>query len=134
MPDSRLVQIRLMRRAGLHTRRSPVTDLAVVQRVNSASGRPAVIWAFLADAAAEQAEGRAVITGGDFNEPSHLDWTAATRDMVDHNGVVAVPVCVCARRGSSVRANRSSVAGARRRTPGTTSSSRRFPGSPITRR
>ncbi|WP_241565824.1 endonuclease/exonuclease/phosphatase family protein [Prescottella agglutinans] len=66
----------------------PVTDPTAVQRVNTASGRPAVISAFLADAAAEQDKGRAVILGGDFNEPSHLDWTAATRDLFDHHGVV----------------------------------------------
>lgn len=66
----------------------PVTDAEAVQRVNIASGRPATIAAFLEDAAAERAKGRAVIFGGDLNEPSNLDWTDAARDLFDHNGVV----------------------------------------------
>ncbi|WP_137723752.1 endonuclease/exonuclease/phosphatase family protein [Prescottella subtropica] len=66
----------------------PVTDADTVLRVNAASGRPAVIEAFLADAAAEQQKGRQVLMGGDFNEPSHLDWAADTRDLYDHHGVV----------------------------------------------
>ncbi|MCM6777830.1 endonuclease/exonuclease/phosphatase family protein [Nocardia sp. CDC159] len=66
----------------------PVTDPAVVQRVNLASGRPDTITKFLDDARAEMAAGRAVILGGDFNEPSTLDWTSATARLFDHNGVV----------------------------------------------
>ncbi|MGF7124459.1 endonuclease/exonuclease/phosphatase family protein [Rhodococcus sp. AG1013] len=66
----------------------PVTDPDVVQRVNIDSGRPAVISAFLEDAALEREKGRSVIIGGDFNEPSNLDWTAEARDLFDHNGVV----------------------------------------------
>lgn len=66
----------------------PVTDAETVQRVNIASGRPATISAFLADAAAEREKGRAVIIGGDFNEPSNLDWTESARNLFDHNGVV----------------------------------------------
>ncbi|MGY2062597.1 endonuclease/exonuclease/phosphatase family protein, partial [Nocardia gipuzkoensis] len=53
----------------------PVTDAAVVQRVNKASGRPDAISKFLDDARAEMAAGRSVVLGGDFNEPSTLDWT-----------------------------------------------------------
>ncbi|WP_305091754.1 endonuclease/exonuclease/phosphatase family protein [Prescottella sp. R16] len=66
----------------------PVTDVETVLRVNAASGRPAVIEAFLADAAAEQEKGRQVVMGGDFNEPSHLDWAADTRELFDHHGAV----------------------------------------------
>ncbi|MFI5783056.1 endonuclease/exonuclease/phosphatase family protein [Nocardia sp. NPDC051570] len=66
----------------------PVTDPAVVQRVNIASGRPDTIGRFLDDAKSEMAAGRSVILGGDFNEPSALDWTAATARVFDHNGVV----------------------------------------------
>ncbi|QIS10711.1 endonuclease/exonuclease/phosphatase family protein [Nocardia arthritidis] len=66
----------------------PVTDPAVVQRVNDASGRPDTIGKFLDDARAEMAAGRTVILGGDFNEPSALDWTPATAQLFDHNGVV----------------------------------------------
>ncbi|MFC4602092.1 Ig-like domain repeat protein [Rhodococcus kronopolitis] len=66
----------------------PVTDGATVQRVNVSSGRPQAITNFINDAAREQAKGRSIILGGDFNEPSHLDWTDATKDLFDHNGVV----------------------------------------------
>ncbi|MFI9511306.1 endonuclease/exonuclease/phosphatase family protein [Nocardia sp. NPDC052566] len=67
---------------------APVTDPAVVQRVNITSGRPDVIGKFIEDAKGEAAAGRSVIMGGDFNEPSTLDWTGATRHLFDHNGVV----------------------------------------------
>lgn len=65
-----------------------VDDTAAVLEDNARSGRPEVIRAFLADAKAEQAKGRSVILGGDFNEPSVLDWTSATKDLYDHNGLV----------------------------------------------
>ncbi len=66
----------------------PVTDPGTVQRVNVNSGRPLAISTFIDDAAAERAKGRSVILGGDFNEPSALDWTDGTRNLFDHNGVV----------------------------------------------
>ncbi|MFI7000328.1 endonuclease/exonuclease/phosphatase family protein [Nocardia sp. NPDC050175] len=65
----------------------PVTDTAAIQRVNAASGRPEVISTLLADAKNEIAQGASVIMGGDLNEPSVLDWTSATANMFDHNGV-----------------------------------------------
>lgn len=65
-----------------------VTDAAAVDRVNVASGRPKVIEQFIADAKKERRLGRAVIMGGDFNEPSTLDWTRRTARLFDHNGVV----------------------------------------------
>lgn len=34
-----------------------------------------------------------VILGGDFNEPSHLDWTEETKGLWDHNGAVVDWVC-----------------------------------------
>ena len=68
----------------------PVTDAETVQRVNIASGRPEAISQFLDDAAQERTKGRSIILGGDFNEPSTLDWTDATRNLFDHNGV-AIP-------------------------------------------
>lgn len=67
---------------------APVTDPAVVQRVNKRSGRPDVIGKFIDDVKSEAAAGRSVILGGDFNEPSTLDWTSATSQLFDHNGVV----------------------------------------------
>lgn len=66
----------------------PVTDAAAVNRVNEASGRPAVIKKFIEDARAERRRGRVVIMGGDFNEPSTLDWTSRTAQLFDHHGMV----------------------------------------------
>lgn len=66
----------------------PVTDVAKVQLNNMNSGRPQAITNFINDAALEQAKGRSIILGGDFNEPSTLDWTDAAKNLFDHNGVV----------------------------------------------
>ncbi|WP_254922670.1 Ig-like domain repeat protein [Rhodococcus sp. OK302] len=66
----------------------PVTDLAKIQLNNNNSGRPATITSFINDAAVEQSKGRSILLGGDFNEPSALDWTDGTKNMFDHNGVV----------------------------------------------
>lgn len=65
----------------------PVTDTAILHRVNRESGRPDAIGKFIEDAKAEAAQGSSVILGGDFNEPSALDWTSATGNMFEHNGV-----------------------------------------------
>lgn len=66
----------------------PITDVELILRLNHASGRTQVTEAALADAAAERNAGRIAIMAGDFNEPSHLDWTALTRSRFDHHGVV----------------------------------------------
>lgn len=66
----------------------PVTDVDAILAANAQSGRPATAAALLADVQEERAAGRLAIVGGDFNEPSNLDWTAATADLFDHNGVV----------------------------------------------
>ena len=66
----------------------PITDTALILDLNQKSGRPESIRQFVADAARESAKGRLVIMAGDFNEPSHLDWTEATKHLFDHNGTV----------------------------------------------
>lgn len=65
----------------------PQTVLEVLQ-VNDASLRDDAIRCFLAEAKKDIAEGTIVILGGDFNEPSHLDWTRGTKDLFDHNGLI----------------------------------------------
>ncbi|MEG2276426.1 MAG: endonuclease/exonuclease/phosphatase family protein [Odoribacter sp.] len=67
---------------------TPLTDRDSVLRKNVASQRDDAIRAFLADAAVERGKGRFVFIGGDFNEPSHRDWTEATKDSADHHGMV----------------------------------------------
>lgn len=66
----------------------PDTDVASLLADNVASQRDDAIRLFIADAEREKAQGSWVFIGGDFNEPSHLDWTEATKDSADHRGVV----------------------------------------------
>lgn len=59
-----------------------------VLEVNDASLRDDAIRDFIAATQQDIAEGSIVILGGDFNEPSHLDWIRATKDLYDHNGMI----------------------------------------------
>lgn len=65
----------------------PQTVLEVLE-VNDASQRDDAIREFIAHARRDIGEGRIVVLGGDFNEPSHLDWTRGTKDLYDHNGLI----------------------------------------------
>lgn len=65
-----------------------LTDVEEVLRRNALSKRDEAVAAFLAQAEKDEAEGYRIVLGGDFNEPSHLDWTAATRYMYDHHGLI----------------------------------------------
>lgn len=65
----------------------PQTVLEVL-KVNDASLRDDAIRCFLEEARKDVAEGNIVILGGDFNEPSHLDWIRETKDLYDHNGLI----------------------------------------------
>ena len=65
-----------------------VTDIDVILEYNRASKRDDAIEKFLRIAMDDRAAGRIVLFGGDFNEPSHRDWTAQTKDLWDHNGTV----------------------------------------------
>ncbi len=67
---------------------APITDTMIIKKMNLASFRDVAIRAFIQDAEKEIAGGALIFLGGDFNEPSHLDWTLATKDMYDHKGVV----------------------------------------------
>jgi hypothetical protein len=67
---------------------APVTDVDAILEANRQSGRPATAAALVEDIEAERAVGRIAVVGGDFNEPSVQDWTEATADLQDHNGVV----------------------------------------------
>ena len=67
---------------------APVTDVDAILAANVQSGRPATAADLVADIASERDAGRIAVVGGDFNEPPSQDWTAATADLFDHNGVV----------------------------------------------
>lgn len=59
-----------------------------VLEVNDRSLRDDAIRCFIAEAKKDVAEGNVVILGGDFNEPSHLDWIRETKDLYDHHGLI----------------------------------------------
>jgi len=67
---------------------APRTNRDEILRINTASRRDDAIRAFIAEADEDLQKGRCVIIGGDFNEPSHLDWTARTGSLYDHQGLV----------------------------------------------
>ncbi|GAA3577647.1 endonuclease/exonuclease/phosphatase family protein [Snuella lapsa] len=66
----------------------PILDIDQILEQNKASKRDEAINVFVTDAVKEQEKGNLVFLAGDFNEPSHLDWTEATKDLFDHNGTV----------------------------------------------
>lgn len=66
----------------------PILDIQKILKQNIDSQRDEEIALFVKDALKEQQKGNLVLLGGDFNEPSHLDWTAATKDLYDHNGTI----------------------------------------------
>lgn len=66
----------------------PATDADSVLAANRLSYRDEGVAALIKDAHEEIAAGNLIILGGDFNEPSHLDWQADTRNMRNHNGLV----------------------------------------------
>ena len=59
-----------------------------ILQINDASMRDDAIQAFIKEAEKDIAEGNVVIIGGDFNEPSHLDWIHSTKDLYEHNGFI----------------------------------------------
>lgn len=69
-------------------KQAPVTEVDSILILNRASVRDDAIARFIEAAQKDREAGRIVILGGDFNEPSHLDWTETTKDMRDHFGAV----------------------------------------------
>lgn len=59
-----------------------------VLEINDRSQRDDAIRCFVAEAQKDLKAGRLVLLGGDFNEPSHLDWIRETKDLYDHNGLI----------------------------------------------
>jgi len=67
---------------------APVTNVADVLSFNNESKRDEQIKELISDAASESAKGSIILVGGDFNEPSHLDWEEASKELFDHKGAV----------------------------------------------
>ena len=63
----------------------PASVEEILER-NVRSQRDDATRLFIDQARKDMADGYSVVLGGDFNEPSHRDWTAATANMYDHNG------------------------------------------------
>lgn len=66
----------------------PVTDIDSILKQGRASQRDEEVQTIINDAKKERDNGCLVIIGGDFNEPSHLDWQVDTKNMRDHCGTV----------------------------------------------
>lgn len=63
-------------------------SIVEVLAVNDASFRDDAIKCFIKAARKDVENGVMVVLGGDFNEPSHLDWIRETKDLYDHNGMI----------------------------------------------
>lgn len=70
---------------------APVTDPDTIMKANDESYRDDAIRLIIEDAKTQDAD--IILLGGDFNEPSHLDWGEDTKDLWDHNGAVVPWSC-----------------------------------------
>jgi hypothetical protein len=66
---------------------TPLTDPKEILSRNALSKREETIRLFIKDALKEVDNGAMVVLGGDFNEPSHLDWTMRASQLFDRHGV-----------------------------------------------
>lgn len=65
----------------------PVTDNNELDQLNERSNRPSQVRYKLSQLKPYLDNNTLVISGGDFNEASGLDWTSGTAAMFDHKGV-----------------------------------------------
>ncbi|TLG94108.1 hypothetical protein FEM54_00740 [Pseudomonas edaphica] len=66
---------------------TPITNLQAIRDLNIASERAHKMSEVIANHKKNYPDLVHIVTG-DFNEPSHQDWTQATKDLYGHNGVV----------------------------------------------
>ncbi len=69
-------------------KQTPVTNVDSILKINRDSKRDDAIRSFIEVASIDKKAGRFIILGGDFNEPSHLDWTKETAHLMEHKGLV----------------------------------------------
>ncbi len=67
---------------------SKINDAQQVLKVNLESKRDEATALIIEDAKREHVNGRFIILGIDFNEPSHRDWKKNTKNLFDHNGLI----------------------------------------------
>ncbi len=65
---------------------APIVDAELISKINRDSWRDEATSYVISDAKKEK--DAIIIYGGDFNEPSHLDWDERTEKMYDHHGAV----------------------------------------------
>lgn len=65
----------------------PIVDTTTIRTVNRSSFRLPEINSVISDAENEIAKGHRIIVGGDFNEPSHIDYTEDTKNTFERSGV-----------------------------------------------
>lgn len=65
----------------------PIVDVASILEANRKGKREEAIRDVILDAAKEN-KNETIVIAGDFNEPSHLDWTDQTKDLFDHKGAI----------------------------------------------
>lgn len=65
----------------------PIVDPEKIILANQKSKRDETIRDIILDVEHED-KSQFIVIAGDFNEPSHLDWTMATKNMFDHGGAV----------------------------------------------
>ncbi len=75
---------------------NPKTELDEILTFNSKSFRDEQIDTLIKDAKQELKNGSIIVVAGDFNEPSHLDWGEATKDLFSHNGTIVNWYCTLA--------------------------------------
>lgn len=74
---------------GVTWKEAPVPDsVDEILAQNDASRRPWEIRKLMAASEKDLQKGRRIVIGGDFNEPSWMDWQADTKDLYDHRGFV----------------------------------------------
>ena len=66
----------------------PIVSTGEILKMNRASGRDDTIRDFVKLSRRDIEEGMDIILAGDFNEPSHLDWSWECADLWDHNGSI----------------------------------------------
>ena len=66
----------------------PITDLDLIKSRDVLGDRVQLAIDLYNDTKTQAAKGRLCIFGGDLNQPSHLDWTEATKNKFEHSGMV----------------------------------------------
>ncbi len=66
----------------------PLLDVDAILADNIISKRDDAMRAIIEAANIDREENRLVFIGGDYNEPSHLDWVEETKNMYNHQGLV----------------------------------------------